>query len=56
MNETKAKMQLYLSYFTFISIEKKLDTNGVSNENSVYDSEHFPYSRTKTKGKVVNRP
>ena len=34
-----------------MKIEKKLDINNVSNENSVYDSEQFPYSRAKKRRK-----
>ena len=32
-----------------------LDINGVSNENSVYDTRQFLYRRAKTRGKVLNR-
>ena len=31
-----------------------LNINGVSNENAVYDRGQFPYSRVKTRGKVLN--
>ena len=55
MNETKAKMQQYLSYFALIQIEENLDINRVSNENYVYDSGQLPYSRDKTRRKVLNR-
>ena len=36
-------------------MEKKLDIDSISNENSVYDSEQFPYNSVKTRGKVLNR-
>ena len=36
-------------------MEKKLGINGVSNENSVHVGGQFPYSRAKTRGKVLNK-
>ena len=33
----------------------KLDLNGVSVHNSVFESRQFPYNRAKMSGKILNR-
>ena len=47
-SNTKVILHLY-------KLKNRVDINGVSNENSVYESRKLPYSKAKTRGKVLNK-